>query len=127
MLVRLKNWATQLSGTDLPPLITDLSGQYSGYTGVQPCFDSLLYQMQHINETVIALPPAMQVCMEADLSGSPYMAGHGMSLHTTLLGVKQLHIMLQPYVWACLMTCHSACLCTGMHASLFVHNLLFWA
>ncbi|KAL3142107.1 hypothetical protein ABBQ32_004725 [Trebouxia sp. C0010 RCD-2024] len=60
-LTSLKNAGIQLSNTDLPPLIPELSGQYSGYNGVQPCFDTMLYQMQHINETVIALPRAMQV------------------------------------------------------------------
>lgn len=64
---RLKNAGIQLSNTDLPPLIPELSGQYSGYNGVQPCFDTMLYQMQHINETVIALPRAMQVQLLSSL------------------------------------------------------------
>ena len=67
MHYRLRDAGIQLRNTDLPPLITDLSGQYSGYTTVQPCFDSLLYQMRHINETVIALPPAMEVHLLASL------------------------------------------------------------
>ena len=58
---RLRSAANQLSGTNLPSLITDLSGQYTGYTTVQPCFDGLLYQIQHINQTVIALPPNLEV------------------------------------------------------------------
>ena len=45
----------------LPFLITDLSGQYDNYTAVEPCMDSFLYRIEHINETVIALPPAVEV------------------------------------------------------------------
>lgn len=85
---RLRTAGTQLTGTELPPLITELSGQYSGYSGVQPCFDTLLYQMQHINQTVIALPPAMQVCSHAFLC---WTCLHGKacltSVHTTFSGL----------------------------------------
>ena len=45
----------------LPFLITDLTSQSTGYTAMQPCMDTLLYQIEHINQTVIALPPAMSV------------------------------------------------------------------
>ena len=58
---RLRDAGVQLYFNYLPELITDLSGQYSNYTTVQPCFDSLLYQIQHINETVIGLPPNLEV------------------------------------------------------------------
>ena len=81
---RLRDVGTQLSGTDLPPLITDLSGQYSGYTDVQPCFDSLLYQMQHINETVIALPPAMQVWILSSIAVLPVACVFSKLLFQTL-------------------------------------------
>lgn len=62
MLDRLRAEGIQLFYNYLPGLIADLSGQYSNYTDVSPCFDSLLYQIQHINETVIGLPPNMEVC-----------------------------------------------------------------
>ena len=61
MCDRLRDAGVQLFYNYLPELITDLSGQYSDYTTVQPCFDSLLYQIEHINETVIGLPPNMEV------------------------------------------------------------------
>jgi len=53
--------AFELYWHQLPYLITDLTGQSSGYTATQPCMDTLLYQIEHINETVIALPAAMSV------------------------------------------------------------------
>lgn len=58
---RLRAEGIQLFYNRLPGLITDLSGQYNNYTAVSPCFDSLLYQIEHINETVIGLPPNMEV------------------------------------------------------------------
>lgn len=61
---RLQTEALKLYYQNLPGLIFNLNGQYSGYTTVQPCFDTLLYQIDHINETVIALPPAMAVCSQ---------------------------------------------------------------
>lgn len=61
MYDRLRRSGIQLFYNYLPELITDLSGQYSNYTIVAPCFDSLLYQIEHINETVIGLPPNMEV------------------------------------------------------------------
>ena len=45
----------------LPFLITDLNAQPTGYATAEPCMDSFLYQIEHINETVIALPPQMTV------------------------------------------------------------------
>lgn len=62
---RLYSDAYDLFWHQLPYLIADLSGQYSGYTATQPCLDTLLYQIEHINETVIALPPAMTVSKHA--------------------------------------------------------------
>lgn len=58
---RLRAEGIQLFYNYLPGLIADLSGQYNNYTAVSPCFDSLLYQIEHINETVIGLPPNMEV------------------------------------------------------------------
>ena len=57
----LQSDASELYYHRLPFLITDLTGQSTGYTAVQPCMDTLLYQIEHINETVIALPPAVEV------------------------------------------------------------------
>ena len=57
----MQNEALKLYYQNLPGLIVNLNGQYSGYTTVQPCFDTLLYQIDHINETVIALPASMAV------------------------------------------------------------------
>ena len=62
---RLYSDAYDLFWHQLPYLIADLSGQYSGYTATQPCLDTLLYQIEHINETVIALPAAMTVSKHA--------------------------------------------------------------
>jgi hypothetical protein len=53
----------------MPYLIADLNAQNSGYTATQPCMDTLLYQIEHINETVIALPPAMSVKFLSDRFG----------------------------------------------------------
>ncbi|DBB04425.1 TPA: hypothetical protein ACH3X1_012907 [Trebouxia sp. C0004] len=60
-LLLLQSDASELYYHRLPFLITDLTGQFTGYTSVQPCMDMLLYQIEHINETVIALPPAVEV------------------------------------------------------------------
>ena len=54
--------ASNLYYHQLPFLIRDLSQQSTNYTATQPCMDTFLYQIEHINETVIALPPAAEVC-----------------------------------------------------------------
>lgn len=58
---RLMSTAYELYWHRLPFLITDLTSQSTGYTTTQPCMDTLLYQIEHINQTVIALPSAMSV------------------------------------------------------------------
>ncbi|DBA78043.1 TPA: hypothetical protein ACH3X2_008019 [Trebouxia sp. C0005] len=55
----LMSTAWELYWHQLPFLITDLTSQATGYTTTQPCMDTLLYQIEHINQTVIALPAAM--------------------------------------------------------------------
>ena len=58
---RLVSTAYELYWHRLPFLITDLTSQSTGYTATQPCMDTLLYQIEHINQTVIALPSVMSV------------------------------------------------------------------
>ena len=60
-ICRLMSTAWELYWHRLPFLITDLTSQSTGYIATQPCMDTLLYQIEHINQTVIALPPAMSV------------------------------------------------------------------
>ena len=61
LLCRLRSEAYEGRYHHLPFLVTDLAAQPEGYATAEPCMDSFLYQIEHINETVIALPPAMAV------------------------------------------------------------------
>lgn len=85
MYGRMRDEGIQLYYNYLPELITDLSGQYSNYTTVQPCFDSLLYQMQHINQTVIGLPPNLEVCLLSRLQSSTCLR----CLHTPFTNTEE--------------------------------------
>ncbi|KAL0048626.1 hypothetical protein WJX82_007262 [Trebouxia sp. C0006] len=75
----LVSTAYELYWHRLPFLITDLTSQSTGYTATQPCMDTLLYQIEHINQTVIALPSAMSTSYELldnlDMAAAAVMTG----------------------------------------------------
>ena len=60
-LCSLQSVAGNLTASTLPNLSATLRNMSTDYISVRPALLGILAQMQHINETVILLPPAMQV------------------------------------------------------------------
>ena len=64
-LCSLQSVAGNLTANTLPNLSATLRNMSSDYISVRPALLGILAQMQHINDTVILLPAAMQVGCEA--------------------------------------------------------------
>lgn len=60
-LCSLQSVAGNLTANTLPNLSATLRNMSSDYISVRPALLGILAQMQHINDTVILLPTAMQV------------------------------------------------------------------
>ena len=61
LLCSLQSVAGNLTAATLPNLSATLRNMSTDYISVRPALVGILGQMQHINDTVILLPPAMQV------------------------------------------------------------------
>ena len=60
-LCSLQAVAGNLTANSLPNISSTLRNMSTDYTSVRPALLGILAQMQHINDTVILLPTAMQV------------------------------------------------------------------
>ena len=91
----------------LPFLITDLNAQPMGYATAEPCMDSFLYQIEHINETVIALPPQMAVSNSLTYQSRPCFSSAYVKMFVAL------HLSARPH----------ACNSTQGDATMFVPDM----